>query len=200
MIIFGGVPISVFIPPKIDANARGIRNFPACNPSFWQVDREIGSRSAIAPILLMNDERMAALNIIRNKNCVSLGENLPIKFPVTADRPASWRPLLISNTNATVITAGWENPNQEHLVTINELGASSIDVGIICYSDVCGFSDFKKIKHRLIKNIIKIVESNNSEFAYPTSSIFVESLPKNSEWSINFVHCNYWAFSFFYFR
>ena len=32
-----------------------------------------------------------------------------------------------------------------------------------------------------IKNIIKIVESNNSEFAYPTSSIFVESLPKNSE-------------------
>ena len=74
-----------------------------------------------------------------------------------------------------------DNPNQEHLVTINELGASSIDVGILCYSDVCGFSEFKKIKHRLIKNIIRIVESNNSEFAYPTSSIFVESLPKNSE-------------------
>ena len=33
----------------------------------------------------------------------------------------------------------------------------------------------------ILKNIIKIVESNNSEFAYPTSSIFVESLPKNSE-------------------
>jgi MscS family membrane protein len=74
-----------------------------------------------------------------------------------------------------------DNPNQEHLVTINELGASSIDVGILCYSDVCGFSEFKKIKHRLIKNIIQIVESNNSEFAYPSSSIFVESLPKNSE-------------------
>ena len=74
-----------------------------------------------------------------------------------------------------------DNPNQEHLVTINELGASSIDIGILCYSDVCGFSDFKKIKHRFIKNIIKIVESNKSEFAYPTSSIFVESLPKNSE-------------------
>ena len=74
-----------------------------------------------------------------------------------------------------------DNPNQEHLVTINELGSSSIDIGILCYSNVCGFSDFKKIKHRLIKNIIKIVESNNSEFAYPTSSVFVESLPKNSE-------------------
>ena len=74
-----------------------------------------------------------------------------------------------------------DNPNQEHLVTINELGASSIDIGILCYSNVCGFSEFKKIKHRFIKNIIKIVESNNSQFAYPTSSIFVESLPKNSE-------------------
>ena len=74
-----------------------------------------------------------------------------------------------------------DNPNQAHLVTINELGASSIDVGILCYSSVCGFSEFKKIKHRLIKNIIKIVDSNNSEFAYPSSSIFVESLPNNSE-------------------
>ena len=74
-----------------------------------------------------------------------------------------------------------DNPNQEHLVTINELAASSIDIGILCYSDVCGFSDFKKIKHRLIKNIIQIVEANNSEFAFPTSSVFVESFPKNSE-------------------
>ena len=110
MIIFGGVPISVFIPPKIDANAKGIRNFPACHPIFWQVDRVIGSRRAIAPILLMNDERMAAMNFIRNKNWVSLGENLPIIFPVTADNPASCRPLLINKTNATVITAGWEKP------------------------------------------------------------------------------------------
>ena len=74
-----------------------------------------------------------------------------------------------------------DNPNQAHLVTINELGASSIDIGILCYSSVCGFSEFKKIKHRLIKNIIKIVDTNNSEFAYPSSSIFVESLPNNSE-------------------
>ena len=102
--------MSVFIPPKIDANARGMRNFPACHPIFWHVDRVIGSRSAIAPILLMNEERIAAMNIIRNKNSVSLGENLPIIFPVTADKPASWRPLLISKTNATVITAGWEKP------------------------------------------------------------------------------------------
>ncbi len=74
-----------------------------------------------------------------------------------------------------------ENPNQVNLVTINELGASSIDIGVLCYSTLCGFTEFKKIKHRLIKNIIKIVESNNSGFAYPSSSIYVESFTKNSE-------------------
>ena len=58
----------------------------------------------------MNEESMAAINIIRNKNCVALGENLPMMCPVTADRPASWWPLLISKTKATVITAGWEKP------------------------------------------------------------------------------------------
>ena len=89
IMIFGGVPINVFMPPRIEAKAKGIKNFPACHPIFWEVDRVIGSRSAIAPILLMNEERIAAMNIIINKNCVSLGENFPIIFPVTADKPAS---------------------------------------------------------------------------------------------------------------
>ena len=69
-----------------------------------------------------------------------------------------------------------ENPNQENLVTINELGASSIDVGILCYSELCGFTKFKQIKHRLIKEIIKIVEQNNSGFAFPSSSIYLEQM------------------------
>ena len=36
---------------------------------------------------------------------------------------------------------------------------ASIDVGILCYSEPCGFTKFKQIKHRLIKEIIKIVEA-----------------------------------------
>ena len=34
IIIFGGVPIAVFIPPKVQANANGIKNFEACHSIF----------------------------------------------------------------------------------------------------------------------------------------------------------------------
>ena len=69
-----------------------------------------------------------------------------------------------------------KNPNQENLVTINELEQASIDVGILCYSEKHVVSlSFKQIKHRLIK-IIKIVEQNNSGFAYPSSSIYLEQM------------------------
>ena len=34
IIIFGGVPILVFIPPRIDAKARGIRNFEGFHSIF----------------------------------------------------------------------------------------------------------------------------------------------------------------------
>ena len=34
IIIFGGVPIAVFMPPKIHAKAKGIRNFDGCHSIF----------------------------------------------------------------------------------------------------------------------------------------------------------------------
>ena len=37
-------------------------------------------------------------------------------------------------------------------------------------------SDFRKEK--LIFNIMKIVKENKSEFAYPSTSLYVESMPK----------------------
>ena len=38
-----------------------------------------------------------------------------------------------------------------------------------------GFTDFSKIKQNLIFEIIKIVRSNGSEFAYPSRSIYIEN-------------------------
>ena len=34
IIIFGGVPIAVFMPPKIQAKAKGIRYFDGCHSIF----------------------------------------------------------------------------------------------------------------------------------------------------------------------
>lgn len=67
------------------------------------------------------------------------------------------------------------NPNQESFARTEELAASSIDLRVLCYSNPVGFTDFSKIKQNLIFEIIKIVRSNGSEFAYPSRSIYIEN-------------------------
>ena len=64
------------------------------------------------------------------------------------------------------------------VVRIVELGGSSIDLMIVAYADPMGFAAFNEVKENLIFNIMKIVKSNKSEFAYPSTSLYVESMPK----------------------
>ena len=62
MIIFGGVPIAVFIPPKIQAKDNGIKNLAGCHSNLWQILSVIGSKIANAPILFIKDDKKAAIN------------------------------------------------------------------------------------------------------------------------------------------
>ncbi len=64
------------------------------------------------------------------------------------------------------------------VVRIVELGGSSIDLLIVAYADPMGFAEFSAVKEKLIFNIMKIVKENKSEFAYPSTSLYVESMPK----------------------
>ena len=64
------------------------------------------------------------------------------------------------------------------VVRVVELGGSSIDLLIVAYSDPMGFAAFNEVKENLIFNIMKIVKNNKSEFAYPSTSLYVESMPK----------------------
>jgi MscS family membrane protein len=64
------------------------------------------------------------------------------------------------------------------VVRIVELGASSIDVLIVAYAPKMGFAPFNELKEKLIFNIMKIVKKNGSEFAYPSTSLYVESMPE----------------------
>ena len=66
-------------------------------------------------------------------------------------------------------------PNQESFARTDELASSSIDIRVLCYTDPVGLTDFSKIKQNLIFEIIKIVRNNGSEFAYPSTSVYVEN-------------------------
>ena len=67
------------------------------------------------------------------------------------------------------------NPGQESFARTEELAASSIDVRVLCYTKPIGFTDFSKVKQDLIFEIIKLVRANGSEFAFPSSSIYLEN-------------------------
>tara|TARA_Y100001970_G_scaffold59833_1_gene76213 strand:+ start:7996 stop:9162 length:1167 start_codon:yes stop_codon:yes gene_type:complete len=67
------------------------------------------------------------------------------------------------------------NPNQESFARTDELASSSIDVRVLCYTDPVGLTDFSKIKQNLIFEIIKIIRNNGSEFAYPSTSVYLEN-------------------------
>ena len=69
------------------------------------------------------------------------------------------------------------DPDLDPVVRVIELGASSIDILIVAYSDPVNFAAYNKVKENLIFNIMKIVKANNSEFAYPSTSLYVESMP-----------------------
>jgi len=64
---------------------------------------------------------------------------------------------------------------KDNFVKVSELGSSSIDLRLVCHTDPIGFADFCDLKERLIFTIIEAVESNGSEFAFPTQSIYLEN-------------------------
>ena len=64
------------------------------------------------------------------------------------------------------------------VVRVVELGGSSIDLMVVAYAEPISFAAFIEVKENLIFNIMKIVKANESEFAYPSTSLYVESMPK----------------------
>ncbi len=71
-----------------------------------------------------------------------------------------------------------ENEGQQAFARAVEFGASSIDIQILCYTEPVTLTEFTAIKQRLIYEIMRVVRGNGSEFAYPSTSVYVESTPQ----------------------
>ena len=67
------------------------------------------------------------------------------------------------------------NDKQESFAKTIAFNSSSIDVQILCFTNPCNFTEFSTIKEDLVYEIINIVRSSGSEFAFPSRSIYVES-------------------------
>lgn len=63
------------------------------------------------------------------------------------------------------------------LVYLDELADSSINILIYAFTTTVQWQEWLEVKEDILFKIMKIIEENNMEFAFPSQSIYVEKLP-----------------------
>ena len=72
-----------------------------------------------------------------------------------------------------------KNENSNFFVRIDSFSDSSIDVLVQAFTVTNDWGEFLKIKENLAVKIIEIVDKNSTGFAFPSQSLYVESLPSD---------------------
>ncbi len=68
-------------------------------------------------------------------------------------------------------------PEVPTFVRIDRFSDSSIDIMVYCFTKTTSWGEWLEIKERLAYKIKEIVEAAGTSFAFPSQSIYVESLP-----------------------
>ncbi len=69
-----------------------------------------------------------------------------------------------------------KNENTSYFVRIDSFSESSIDMLVQVFTETNDWGEYLKIKENLAVKIIEIVEKNNAGFAFPSQSIYMESM------------------------
>ena len=63
------------------------------------------------------------------------------------------------------------------IVNFESFGDSSLNIFIYCFTNTANWQEYLDIKEDINYKIIEIVQSNSSDFAFPSQSLYIESLP-----------------------
>jgi len=66
------------------------------------------------------------------------------------------------------------------LVNFNSFNDSSLEIYIYTFTNTSNWAKYMNIKEDVNLKIMKIVEDNNADFAFPSQSLYVESLPTST--------------------
>ncbi len=66
------------------------------------------------------------------------------------------------------------------LVNFDNFGDSAIEIFIYCYANTANWQKYLEIKEDINYHIIDIVKKNNSDFAFPSQSIYIEKISNNN--------------------
>lgn len=68
--------------------------------------------------------------------------------------------------------------NQTMIVNLNALSESSVDFFVYTFTKTTDWINFHHIKQEILLNIVKIIDTNGAELAYPTQRVQLEDLRK----------------------
>ncbi len=68
--------------------------------------------------------------------------------------------------------------NDRHFIHLNNMGASSLDVMFMVYFNTTEYAKDLAIKEELIFSILRLAESLNVHIAFPSTSVYIESMPE----------------------
>ena len=72
-----------------------------------------------------------------------------------------------------------KNANTGYFVRVDSFSDSSIDMLVQAFTETNDWAEYLKIKEELAVNIMNIVEYNNAGFAFPSQSLYIESIPQD---------------------
>lgn len=80
-----------------------------------------------------------------------------------------------------VMLQNHEGISQESTMLVNftSFDDSSLGIFIYTFTNTANWANYLKIKEDVNLKIMRIVEENGSSFAFPSQSLYVESIPKN---------------------
>ncbi len=71
--------------------------------------------------------------------------------------------------------------NDFYLVNFDNFGPSSLDILVYCFTVTTNWAEFLQAKQELMLRIMHVVEEMGLSFAFPSRSIYVESMPGEPE-------------------
>ena len=107
---FGGVPIRVVMPPRIEPKASGISTCPGASLRLRAICNATGISNASAPTLFMKPDSNAASPVSAAIESIGPALSGSATRASASTAPEVCRPRLSTSTQATVITAGWPKP------------------------------------------------------------------------------------------
>jgi len=72
--------------------------------------------------------------------------------------------------------------DQTLIVNFNSFAASSIDFFIYTFTKTTDWIQFHEIKQDVLLKIVEIIENNGAEFAFPTSTVHLQSMPEKEKY------------------